>query len=63
MNTFGDNTSNSYNQPNLFNHLDGLVNSSSDVVKDGDKDTSMYSYSKVSQALKEDSFVMRQMRD
>lgn len=60
MNTFGDN--NSYNNANLFNNMDAHANSSSDV-RDAEKDNSMYSYSRVSQALKEDSFAMRQYRD
>ena len=58
MNTFGDNNSQLYNQANLFNNIDGFVNSTSDV-RDNDKDNSMYSYSKISQVLKEDSFAMR----
>jgi hypothetical protein len=46
-----------------LNNLDHLPGLSSSDVRDADKEPSMYSYSKVSRDLKEESFMMRQLRD
>lgn len=61
MNTFGENTFNSYNQTpgNVYSNMEGVMINSTSDGRDYDKDNSMYSYSKVSQLLKEDSFNMR----
>lgn len=65
LNTFGENTLQSYNQAqgNVYGNMEGVMINSTSDGRDNDKDGSMYSYSKVSQAFREDSLNMRQLRD
>lgn len=59
---FGDNAL-AMNQGNDFTNLEQTPGYSLTDGKEGDRDISMYSYSKVSQNLKEESQMMRQLRD
>ena len=62
---YGENTP-GLSQPNYLSNLDHMTGfQTHDGTKQeaGEKDMSMYSYSKVSRDLKEESFLMRQLRD
>lgn len=61
--TFGENVPAAQTPSYMFNNLEQTPGLSSSDGKEAAKDASLYSYSKVSNNLKEESFMMRQLRD